>query len=331
MKVHEIIPGRLYQRGEFDGFSPEAKLARLRELGIRYVVNLVKNIDEDIASEVTYFHHPIPDGKRIEPGALLGLARGVATLMGSMGGATLVHCHAGRNRSGLLNALIARELLGLPGSEALGLVQERRPNSLANEKFAEFVASLPAPVPLKPRQLLYVIGQPGSGKSSLVASLTGGLPAIHNKQPFAHTVYGSTPIVVEFGAHRLEFSGTDALSMSVQPLAVEWLQHAPYSFVIAEGDRLANAKFFNAATAADWELTVIRLAVSANVAEHRRAARGSNQDPTWLRGRISKVKNLAAAWPTVELDADQPQEAVRQQLLATGNPVAAILSSSVRL
>lgn len=184
--------------------------------------------------------------------------------------------------------------------------------------------------------MLYLIGQPGSGKSTLAAALTEGLHATAVRHPFAHTVWSSTPLVVEFGARREKFSGTDALSMSVQPKVVEWLDDAPYSLVLAEGDRLANGKFFTAVLKAGWKLTIARLGVSAAVGEARRHARCVElgidaQDPSWLKGRMSKVAKLSVDWQALilDLDGDQPVDRVRDQLVASGNEVAAALASGV--
>lgn len=56
---------------------------------------------------------------------------------------TLVSCAMGKNRSGLVTALAARELMGLTGAEAARLVRSRRPIALTNPVFVRFLASLP--------------------------------------------------------------------------------------------------------------------------------------------------------------------------------------------
>lgn len=56
---------------------------------------------------------------------------------------TLVSCRMGKNRSGLVTALAARELLGITGAEAAHLVRRRRPIALSNPSFVNFLASLP--------------------------------------------------------------------------------------------------------------------------------------------------------------------------------------------
>ena len=56
----------------------------------------------------------------------------------------LVHCHKGRSRSGMINALVVRQL-EISGAEAVDLVRRQRPESLRNQVFATYVQGLPAP------------------------------------------------------------------------------------------------------------------------------------------------------------------------------------------
>jgi energy-coupling factor transporter ATP-binding protein EcfA2 len=183
------------------------------------------------------------------------------------------------------------------------------------------------------KHLLYIIGQPGSGKSTLAAALTSGLSGELRTAPFAHTVWGSDPPVVELGARRDAFSGTDALGKSVQPAAIEYLRSCPFDLMLAEGDRLATTGFLQAALQAEWDVRILRLTVSGAVALHRRTARAHElgtklQNETWLKGRVTKVRNLADAWAhrVTDIDADQHPASVLLQALSVGNPVVAALA-----
>lgn len=181
--------------------------------------------------------------------------------------------------------------------------------------------------------IVYLIGEPGVGKSTVLADLaTGAIPETR-RTPFAHTAWwvNETDYVVELGARREAFSGTDALSMSVQPAVVAWLAETDCENVIAEGDRLGNLKFFGAVDALGWRLTVILLAAPAEAAR-RRAARAQElgrdlQGDTWLRGRATKVANLEAGWPVVRLDAGGSRQEVLAAVVATGTEPVRLLAS----
>jgi energy-coupling factor transporter ATP-binding protein EcfA2 len=181
--------------------------------------------------------------------------------------------------------------------------------------------------------LLYLIGQPGSGKSTLAAALTGGLDWIESTHPFAHRALIVSPgtTVVELGAHRDGFSGTDALPMNVQPKVVAWLAASAPGLVLGEGDRLGNRKFFDAAVALGWRVNVAYLSLGSNVAEERRLARASAlgvapQDASWVKGRVTKARNLARGWPGVYmLNAERAPVELLADLVRYGDPVVAAL------
>lgn len=146
------------------------------------------------------------------------------------------------------------------------------------------------------KKMVYLIGIPGSGKTTLFRELLGGLAegAEVVSQPFLHTVYRNG--LYQLGGERETFGGTDVLPMNVQPKVVEWLGTTKATRIIAEGDRLANDKFFNAVIRQGWMLHVFLLNTPFDRAGERRDQRGSKQDPKWLAGRITKVRNLWGKW-----------------------------------
>lgn len=151
-------------------------------------------------------------------------------------------------------------------------------------------------------EFMYVIGSPGSGKSTLVKELTKDCEKRLSREPVPNITWmTSTYQIVEIGYERDSFRGTDATPMSVQPAAIRYVQGRPTDLMLAEGDRLATSGFLSAVQTAGYELTVVHLAPPASVAEERRKARATelgvpSQNQTWVNGRITKVRNLARQW-----------------------------------
>jgi hypothetical protein len=88
------------------------------------------------------------------------------------------------------------------------------------------------------------------------------------------------------------FSGTDRMSMAVQPEAVKFLAYLPENaIVLFEGDRLFNNSFLEHCSE-NYDTKIIYLKTSKDVRTERYKDRGSNQNETWLRGRESKINNI---------------------------------------
>lgn len=171
---------------------------------------------------------------------------------------------------------------------------------------------------------LYLIGYPASGKStvlSLVAHAVGAYDREEFTSPIAHAAWytadGRYLDVVELGKHRPSFSGTDALSMSAGPRAIDFVHGlathptAPPAWIVAEGDRLAYRRFLDACP----NLHLVLLDLPADLARDRAVKRAAElgvqpQDEAWFRGRVTKTDNLVEHYhPTLHrLDATLPPE-----------------------
>lgn len=165
--------------------------------------------------------------------------------------------------------------------------------------------------------LVYLVGEPGAGKTTLMRAVTADRERIAAaaapvcahmilRPPPAGSVDGMPAQMIELGRDRDTFGGTDALSMSIQPKAVAFMADAD-GLVLAEGDRLANDRFLTACEDGGWAVRVVALATPPRLAAARRKERdGGHQDPTWVTGRRTKAQRLAGRWGATVLDGTRP-------------------------
>jgi hypothetical protein len=163
----------------------------------------------------------------------------------------------------------------------------------------------------QPIRLVYVIGEPGAGKTTMVDATLAPWTRIPVEVPVPHELlrHPADLLCRTFGVHLGRrrpggFGGTDALSMSIQPAVLAWLATSPAPLVLAEGDRLANPSFFDAVRAQGHHLDLVLLAVTPGAAAARRRARGGHQDPGWVQGRVTKVRRLADRYHHHVLDGE---------------------------
>lgn len=172
---------------------------------------------------------------------------------------------------------------------------------------------------------MYVLGPPGSGKSS---ALAGALTAVGCTSarpapglPLVPYLVHDPGDIIELGRRRPLFSGTDALPLNVAPAALAWLADRPPARLVAEGDRLAFPAFFDALAAAYGAPAVVYLDCPAGLA-HDRARRRAEaegrpvQPLSWWLSRSTKARRLARSYATVTVDATRPLTAVIADLAA---------------
>jgi guanylate kinase len=146
------------------------------------------------------------------------------------------------------------------------------------------------------RKVVCVFGEPAVGKSTLFKKIINDIGNFESKKELK-IVCGLLNINKNlFIMGKYEegetFPGTDKLSMSVQPSAVQYIKSTSHNFLI-EGDRLSNKKFFcELLEDENIELILVMLRVSEKTLKERHIKRGDNQDDKFLRSRLTKCNNI---------------------------------------
>jgi|694.fasta_scaffold00746_17 hypothetical protein len=169
------------------------------------------------------------------------------------------------------------------------------------------------------KTLAYLFGQPGSGKTTLMRAISGrGKPLYEADTPVKHRAFTSPHGTFSvLGGDAAPFGGTDTLSYTAVGNSPRWLSALSLcnagGLVFAEGDRLANLRFF-AAAAERYALFAFYLDCDNKVAASRRNQRARQhslplQSDVWVKGRVTKHANLAANHrDTVRLEAGKTPE-----------------------
>lgn len=117
------------------------------------MVDLFGSLDPGVPVEpnsILYIYWPIEDAAALPAMGILNALVDATVRLIRLGHKVLVHCHRGKSRSGLFNALVVMQILGISGGDAVEFVRSRRPGALGNEVFTAYLQALPAPAPAGP-------------------------------------------------------------------------------------------------------------------------------------------------------------------------------------
>jgi len=165
--------------------------------------------------------------------------------------------------------------------------------------------------------ILWVVGEPGLGKTTLVRRLLPARVALHDNPKW--TVSGPLAAAGHYSGH--VFDGADRVPYNgVDDALAFWGAHLSSStLTLFDGDRFSysGVRGWFCANVFDQRQLCVLVAADASVGAERRAARGSNQSPTWVKGRMTKARKF---WETFDredrllIDADGDQDAMFSHL-----------------
>lgn len=145
-------------------------------------------------------------------------------------------------------------------------------------------------------RVIAIGGEPGAGKSTLMNEILDkySWKLEYDKVKLVPYLTNTDGVYVlgKYFEEGQTFSGTDRMSMAVQPEAIKFLASLPSdSIVLFEGDRLFTASFLEHCLD-NYDLEIIYLETDKSIREERYKERGSNQNETWLQGRETKIANI---------------------------------------
>jgi len=144
------------------------------------------------------------------------------------------------------------------------------------------------------RRVLFLVGPPGVGKTSVARRLIGPDPILIPKPKWTISQNGRVTAAGHYtGA---TFDGSDTVPYNAAAQALDyWIRHSKAEFTIFDGDRFSNQNAIITVEAAIGPDNVSCLYLGADPASlaERRAKRGSNQNVSWMAGRATKSANVA--------------------------------------
>lgn len=167
------------------------------------------------------------------------------------------------------------------------------------------------------KKILAIGGVPGTGKSTMMKDFMDQFDDLERVKPVQlvdceYSKEGNIHILGKYDEGEV-FSGTDRLSMAVQPAALEFVKSTETN-VIFEGDRLFNGSFIRALMELkDVELKVILLTAPKAILKERYAERGSDQTEQFLQSRASKYDNLLMSFDLMDVIQERKNESFEDQ------------------
>ena len=143
-------------------------------------------------------------------------------------------------------------------------------------------------------KVIAIGGEPGAGKSTLMKEILNKYSFVPKFDQVKLVPYHQSNLYYILGKYEEgeTFSGTDRMSMAVQPEAIKFLASLDKDAVVLfEGDRLFTSSFLEHCVE-NYDTEIIYLETDKAVRQERYKERGSNLNETWLQGRETKIANI---------------------------------------
>lgn len=142
-------------------------------------------------------------------------------------------------------------------------------------------------------RIIAIGGEPATGKSTLVNKIrSSSLKKLEDKKFKKILCYekSSEGIIILGKYNGGKFDGTDSLSMSVQPIAKEFVEKEKWRVIVFEGDRLFNNKFLLFLDRYDVAKIILVSDKIIKIKRHKK--RDDTQPEKFLISRRTKIRNI---------------------------------------
>lgn len=160
-------------------------------------------------------------------------------------------------------------------------------------------------------KIIAIGGEPATGKSELVKKIRESFDLKKFKYKKILDYEKTKNGIIIFGKYEGgKFDGTDRLAMSVQPVAVDFLEKKSnlISVLIFEGDRLFNDKFLSYLN--KYEVAKIILECSEKSKKLRHENRSDTQGEQFLKSRKTKISNIIKKHKCILLKNDLKKDLI---------------------
>lgn len=161
-------------------------------------------------------------------------------------------------------------------------------------------------------QVIFFVGAPGVGKTTLIRQFIE--PDSYFVMKPKWTVGSSLVAAGHYTGGA--FDGADTVPYNgVKDALAYWGQKfRGVPRTVFDGDRFSHGGVVDFFDGLKVEMVCIQLFAEADVLVERRAGRGSHQNATWMKGRLTKAINFAAAFAArkslIQIGAEGPPEEV---------------------